>query len=671
MSVHTFECGCQIIDGVVDPKRINVNCSRVWELLGKGLTYGVFQLESPLGKQWVKRLKPENMENLGALGSILRPGSLHALDEDGISVTEHYARRKNKLEKATPIDPSLEDVLNKTYGLAIYQENAMAIAIKIAGFTPQEADILRKSIGKKKADLLASLRTKFIEGCKKVGLVTEEKAVAIFDMIEKSNRYSFNKCIWEYQLIQMLSGPDKYIKDIQVGDWVTAPNSSGGILPVKVLSVIKSGVKPVWHLQLTLNSYNEKRFNIYCTRLHKLLCTDGKLRTVNQILESEYNVVTKYGSAKITVLHYFQDAETYDLEVDSKEHVFYAGDIVVSNSHAIDYGNRGYICAWIKAHDPLSFYCGWLRHATDKQGAAQEEMANLIEEAKLLNVEIKPPNILNISETFHVVGNHINCGCGNIKGIGDAQLENLREFSASTPFKTLSWYEFLINHSDKINKTVFTNLTKCGAFDDCGFGVSRSRMLYEYDVFSKLTDGELKFVRNHQFSSLTEALRAASPTKKQGGAAHTASRSKILNDLVEIVAKPLYNVDVDTDAWRAMQETELLGIPLTKCLNDYGDSSLVDSTCKDFYDDKVSRGCIGIQIRSARSFKVKNGKNAGRDMAVITVADESCTLESIFIFSDLYELCKHHLYEGNRVILKLERGNRDDCFVVKQLWACS
>jgi len=132
----------------LDINNINLDCPLVWKLLARGQTKGVFQLESNLGKKWTKKLKPTSIEHLSALGALLRPGCLRAIDENGISMTEHYCLRKNNLEKVDYYHPALEPILSTTYGVLTYQEQAMAIAQAVACFNLQEADVLRKCITK-------------------------------------------------------------------------------------------------------------------------------------------------------------------------------------------------------------------------------------------------------------------------------------------------------------------------------------------------------------------------------------------------------------------------------------------------------------------------------------------------------------------------------------------
>jgi DNA polymerase-3 subunit alpha len=204
MEYYTFDCGCRFpvigqstgdipkIDFSIDMSNINLDCSRTWEMLSSGNTKGCFQLESRLGQSMAKKLKPSNIEELSALISIMRPGCLEAI-RDGKTVSNHFIDKKNGQESIDYFNSALEPILKTTFGEMVYQEQAMEIAQKIAGFDLQEADKLRKAIGKKKPEEMAKLKKIFIEGCKKVALVSENEAEQIFSWIEKSQRYSFNK----------------------------------------------------------------------------------------------------------------------------------------------------------------------------------------------------------------------------------------------------------------------------------------------------------------------------------------------------------------------------------------------------------------------------------------------------------------------------------------------
>lgn len=197
-----FDCGCkfEVIDNSgdvplikFDPELTNISleCSRTWDLISSGNTKGCFQLESRLGQTMAKKLKPSNIQELSGLISILRPGCLEAY-RDGKSVSSHYIDKKNGLESIDYFHPALEPILKDTYSEMIYQEQAMSISKELAGFDLQEADELRKAIGKKQADKMSKLKSKFIDGCISKGSVSKEEAEQIFGWIEKSQRYLFN-----------------------------------------------------------------------------------------------------------------------------------------------------------------------------------------------------------------------------------------------------------------------------------------------------------------------------------------------------------------------------------------------------------------------------------------------------------------------------------------------
>lgn len=204
---YKFDCGCEYnIIGDAPPgydiplldfsiKNIDqyYNCISTWQLISDGLTKGVFQLESGLGKKWSKRLKPECMEHLSGLTAILRPSCLNSVADDGVSLTEHYCRRKNKEEEITVPHESLEKILENTFGICVFQENLLRIATELAGFNLQDADYLRKSIGKKNEELMAQCREMFFTGADRVKVINKEIADEIFGWIRKASRYCFVK----------------------------------------------------------------------------------------------------------------------------------------------------------------------------------------------------------------------------------------------------------------------------------------------------------------------------------------------------------------------------------------------------------------------------------------------------------------------------------------------
>jgi DNA polymerase-3 subunit alpha len=157
-----------------------------YALLNRGETLGVFQLESDGMRKLLARIRPDCFEDLIAVLALYRPGPL----ESGMA--DMFARRKHGLERIVTPHPSLESILRDTYGCIVYQEQVMLISNVLGGFSLNEADNLRKAMGKKKPEILARYAAKFVAGAVERGAL-ESGAREIWDGIEKFGGYGFNK----------------------------------------------------------------------------------------------------------------------------------------------------------------------------------------------------------------------------------------------------------------------------------------------------------------------------------------------------------------------------------------------------------------------------------------------------------------------------------------------
>jgi DNA polymerase-3 subunit alpha len=169
---------------VIDIPNLELDDEPTYAMLRKGDATGVFQFESTGMRDALRQVKPTQFEDLVALVALYRPGPMQNIPT--------YSRRKNGQEAVSFADPRLEPILASTMGVYIYQEQSMLIAKDLAGFSPSEADDLRKAIGKKDATLMASLKPRFIEGCAANG-VDAKVAADMWDENERSAEYSFNK----------------------------------------------------------------------------------------------------------------------------------------------------------------------------------------------------------------------------------------------------------------------------------------------------------------------------------------------------------------------------------------------------------------------------------------------------------------------------------------------
>ena len=157
-----------------------------YELFARGDTVAVFQFESRGMRELLKRAKPDTFEDIIALAALFRPGPL------GSGMDKQWCDRKHGIEDVSYPHPALEQVLSPTYGVIVYQEQVMQIAQVLAGYSLGGADLLRRAMGKKKAEEMAKERAKFEAGAADNG-VDARTATQIFDLMEKFAEYGFNK----------------------------------------------------------------------------------------------------------------------------------------------------------------------------------------------------------------------------------------------------------------------------------------------------------------------------------------------------------------------------------------------------------------------------------------------------------------------------------------------
>ncbi|MDH7476608.1 MAG: DNA polymerase III subunit alpha [Microgenomates group bacterium] len=168
----------------IDIHRVPINDKKTFDLISRGETVGVFQLESSGMKHLAKELMPNKMSDIAAMVALYRPGPMELIPL--------FLEGKKNPKKIKYLHPDLKPILAETYGILVYQEQVMEIAHKLAGYTMSEADNLRLAMGKKKKALMKQEKEKFIKGCEKNGY-KKQLAEKIFNFIEKFASYGFNK----------------------------------------------------------------------------------------------------------------------------------------------------------------------------------------------------------------------------------------------------------------------------------------------------------------------------------------------------------------------------------------------------------------------------------------------------------------------------------------------
>lgn len=207
-----------------DIKKIPIDDPDVFAMMSAGDAAGVFQFESAGMRQVLARLMPESLEDLIAVISLYRPGPMDSIPR--------YIECRHNPQKATYKHPILKDILDVTYGCIVYQEQVMEICRKMAGYSYGRADLVRRAMAKKKADVMEKERSVFVEGAKKNG-VPEKTADEIFDEMSGFASYAFNKshaAAYAYVAYQTAYLKCHYFKEYMAALMTSCLDSTGKIL---------------------------------------------------------------------------------------------------------------------------------------------------------------------------------------------------------------------------------------------------------------------------------------------------------------------------------------------------------------------------------------------------------------------------------------------------------
>ncbi len=246
-----------------DLSRIPDDDAKTFEMLSRGETTGVFQLESDGMRRVCTELRPSRLEDIIALVALYRPGPMDWIPQ--------YISNKHGRTKPTYIHPKLEPILSETYGIACYQEQVMQIARDIAGFTMGQADELRKVMGKKQKDKIPVYRQKFVDGALAESGITAKLGEEIFAFVEPFAGYGFNKCAHGSTEIQLPDGSRMTLSAAYQNPpaEIMAMWSDGQIRPHRIARIVRTGRKPLLHVRTASGK------SIKVTSEHRLLTVEG------------------------------------------------------------------------------------------------------------------------------------------------------------------------------------------------------------------------------------------------------------------------------------------------------------------------------------------------------------------------------------------------------------
>lgn len=368
-------------------------------------------------------------------------------------------------------------------------------------------------------------------------------------------------------------------------------------------------------------------------------------------------------SEKITSIRKIGIAKTVDIEVKTKEHIFYADGIVSQNSHAVGYGFMGYWSAYAKAHFPLHFFCAYLASARNKADF-KEEVEELIGDTKQFDVEIKTPSVNLLNKNYSIIEGKIHAGIGNVKGIGESLTVKIIntigeiEKQVGKKVKDFSWLETLLFIGSELTKTAFINLTAVGAFSH--LGVYRKRMMFEYNNLAQLTGKyEVPWLKENigQFTTIGEgvALLAETDSVTKGRKEKVRSLAKLLNDKTFTT--------IDDEDWIASVETELIGAPITCSKLDACNTSCGDTTCKEFNSREFTKPVnIACEVSRVSPYTTKDGKR----MLYVTLRDSTGNTEAV-VFSNSLDEVENLLTKGNTVCITGKKTNKGSLSVYKAI----
>jgi DNA polymerase III alpha subunit len=372
--------------GELDLASVPSEDQAVYDMICRADTTGVFQIESRAQMSMLPRLRPRNFYDLVIEVAIVRPGPIQG------EMVHPYLRRRSGEEAVTYPSKAVEEVLKRTLGVPIFQEQVMQLAIVAAGFSPGEADRLRRAMAAwKRKGGLEPFQRQLIDGMRERGY-PESFAHQIFNQILGFGEYGFPECVVG----------ETCVIDADTGRWLTIDEVVGGrarldstlacdenlrLRKRKVLRVMRSGTKPVWRLRTALGH------EITATAEHPFMTMAGwvqlgKLKIGDHVATARSMPVPVPGSDvywdRIVDIAAVGNRETYDLQIEG-DHNFLANHFIVHNSHAASFALLVYTSAWLKHYEPAAF-CAAL---VNSQPMGFYAPAQLVRDARTHGVEVR------------------------------------------------------------------------------------------------------------------------------------------------------------------------------------------------------------------------------------------------------------------------------------------
>ena len=439
----------------IDWNDVSLEDKRTYQLFADGNTSAIFQFESDGMAEICRRLKPRIIEDLSALNALYRPGPLDS------GMVDDYIERHHGRKPVEYIVPEMQEYLDNTYGILVYQEQIMQLSQKLAGYSLGEADLMRRAMGKKNREEMAVHEKKFIDGAVK-NKIPKKKAQEIFRLMANFADYGFNRCLTgNTRIVDADTNETVTIEQIANCDVnISRTFSFDGekVIVNEIVEAFTTGEKEVVEIE------TEDGRTIRCTLDHKFYTDEGYL-PLREILEKELEIyfsqeVENILKTKIIRVIPSGVEKTYNMTMRAPYHNYFANGILTANSHSIAYSFIAFQTAYLKAHYPAHFYAAVLTNEADNA----DKVLKYTGEARLQGIAVLPPDVNESKSGFTAVDGGIRFGLAGIKGIGQAAVQSMLEARGDKPFA--SFFDFADRVSSKgINKRVLESLISSGAFD--------------------------------------------------------------------------------------------------------------------------------------------------------------------------------------------------------------
>ncbi|HUA89466.1 MAG TPA: hypothetical protein VL994_08530, partial [Steroidobacteraceae bacterium] len=410
--------------------------AKVYDMIGRADTVGVFQIESRAQMAMLPRLQPRCYYDLVIEVAIVRPGPIQG------DMVHPYLRRRSGAEPVDYPGEEVRAVLHRTLGVPIFQEQVMQIAIVAAGFTPGEADALRRAMGAwKRTGGLDPFRERLLQGMRARNY-PEDFAQRIYQQMLGFGEYGFPQCVvGETRVVDADSGRWMRIDAVVAGrEQLAATIACDGELRLRrrrVVAARASGARPVWRLCTVLGHA------LTATAEHPLLTPRGwralgELHAGDLVAAVPGDVRSLIGAGicwdGIVSIEPQGRHATYDLQIEG-DHNFLANNLVVHNSHAMSFALLVYDSAWLKCHEPAAFTCALL----NSQPMGFYAPAQLVRDARAHGVEVRPVDacvsVWDSTLERRADGEPaLRLGLRMVKSLGKAGAERLIAARAARPF---------------------------------------------------------------------------------------------------------------------------------------------------------------------------------------------------------------------------------------------